>query len=142
MKRIIGWREWIGLPDLGIPKIKVKVDTGARSSALHAQDIERFRKNQKDWIRFVIYPFQDEKNKVVQARAPVLDLRKVKSSSGHVNERYTIETKAQLMGFQWLIELTLTNRDMMGYRMLLGRQALKRNFIIDPNRSFLGKNIL
>lgn len=135
---IIGWREWVGLPELGTPKIKAKVDTGARSSSLHAWDIEPFRKRGAEWVRFVLHPEQRSTKKTVRAEAPVLDRRKVKSSSGESEERYVIETEVELLDQCWPIEVTLTRRDEMGFRMLLGRQAIRGRFLVDSGHSYNG----
>jgi hypothetical protein len=135
--RVIGWREWVGLPDLGVKQIKAKVDTGARTSSLHAFDLERFRRRKKDWVRFVIHPLQRDVKRSIVAEAVLLDERAVKSSSGHAEVRAVILTTLSLGPDTWEIELTLTNRDAMGFRMLLGRQAIKSTLLVDPGRSYL-----
>lgn len=135
--RIIGWREWLGLPGLGVEAIKAKVDTGARSSALHAFDIERFRRKGADWVRFVIHPRQRETKTTIFAEARLFDERHVRSSSGARELRPVIVTDVLISGEIWPIELTLTNRDEMGFRMLLGREALRRRFLVDPSRSYV-----
>lgn len=135
---ILGWRELVGLPDLGIRTIKAKVDTGARSSSLHAYDIEEFDKDGELWVRFNIRPIQHDDTKVVRASARILDRRHVRSSSGQVTERYVISTTVKLMGESWPIELTLACRDEMGFRMLLGREAIRGKFYVDPNSSYHG----
>lgn len=134
---VIGWREWLALPDLKIPEIKVKIDTGARSSALHAFDVERFRRNGKSMVRFRIHPYQRDPRPVVVAEAELAGLRTVRDSGGHAERRPVIITKAKLRNRSWAIELTLTNRDEMGFRMLVGRSALRRRFLVDPAKSFL-----
>ena len=134
---IIGWREWVALPDLGISHIKVKVDTGARSSSLHAFDVRVVRRRGVDRVRFRIHPRQRDNRTVVEAEADIIDRRTVRSSSGHKSVRYVIETPVEIAGEIWPIELTLTNRDEMGFRMLLGRQAVRRRFVIDPGLSYL-----
>lgn len=134
---VIGWRETIALPQLNVNSIKVKIDTGARSSALHAFKIEEFKLNNKLMIRFQIHPFQKDNKKIVTAEAELLEYRHIKSSNGHTQNRPVILTTAQLGQQKWQIELTLTNRDVMGFRMLLGRQALRHRFLIDPGKSFL-----
>jgi hypothetical protein len=136
-RTVIGWREWVALPDLGISRIKVKVDTGARSSSLHAFDARVVRRRGRDRLRFSIHPRQRESRTVVEAEADIIDRRTVRSSSGHQSIRYVIETKVEIAGETWPIELTLTNRDEMGFRMLLGRQAVRRRFVIDPGLSYL-----
>ena len=133
----IGWREWLALPDLGVAAVKVKIDTGARSSALHAFDVEPFRRRGRDWVRFIVQPLQRGKGPRVESEAEVLDVRSVRSSSGQSERRWVIATTAVLGEHKWPIELTLTNRDEMGFRMLLGREALRRRFVIDCGRSFL-----
>ena len=134
---VIGWREWISLPDLGVDAIKVKIDTGARSSALHAYDVERFRRRGRDFVRFGIHPIQRNDRQVILAVAELVDERNVRDSGGHVERRPVIRTSARLNGRLWKIDVTLTNRDEMGFRMLLGRQALVKRFLVDPSRSFL-----
>lgn len=134
---IIGWREWVGLPGLGIDRIKVKVDTGARSSALHAFALERFVRDGREMVRFEAHPVQRDSSVVVPVEVEVHDERKVRSSTGHATRRPVIETEVELMGERWPIEVTLVRRDMMGFRMLLGRQAVRGRFLVDPGRSFL-----
>lgn len=135
---VIGWREWVGLPDLGIERIKAKVDTGARSSSLHAFDIEIFEKAGQEWVRFKVHPVQRKDNKVVEVESKVLDSRSVRSSSGMADLRPVIETNVTLLGHTWPVELTLANRDQMGFRMLLGRQAFRRRFLVDAGKSYFG----
>ena len=135
--KIIGWREAIALPQLGIDKIKVKIDTGARSSALHAFDLVEFKQDGKDLIRFQVHPLQRDRTVTVTAEAELLEYRKVRNSGGVAQLRPVIMTEIELGGQSWAIELTLTNRDVMGFRMLLGRQAVRNRFLIDPGRSFL-----
>lgn len=133
---VMGWREWVALPDLGIKRIKAKVDTGARSSSLHAYDIRVIRRRSGDVVRFKVHPIQRDNRTVVEAEARVLDERSVRSSSGHTSMRYVIETEVDIGGERWPIEMTLTNRDEMGFRMLLGRQAIRRRFVVDPGLSY------
>ncbi len=133
----IGWREWIALPDFGVQSIKAKIDTGARTSSLHAFDIERFRSRGEDRVRFTIHPEQRTKAKAQRVEALLLDKRSVRPSSGESEMRHVVEVTIELMGSRWPVELTLTRRDAMGFRMLLGRQALRGHVIIDPGRSFL-----
>ncbi len=135
---IVGWREWISLPDLGVEQIKVKVDTGARSSALHAFGMKRFRRRGVSWIRFWVHPFQRNAEGEVLAEAKVIGERKVRSSSGVVTLRPVIVTRIGWFGKEREIELTLTRRDSMGFRMLLGREALRGGYVVDAGRSFLG----
>jgi hypothetical protein len=134
---IIGWREQLALPDLGISEVKAKIDTGARSSALHAFDVETFNSNGKRMVRFKVHPYQRDAHRTVTAEAELLDQRQVRNSGGQTQVRPVIETTVELNGDRWSIELTLTNRDVMGFRMLLGRQAVRRRFLVDAGRSFL-----
>lgn len=133
---VLGWREWVSLPDLGIAKIKAKIDTGARTSALHAFDIERFHQHGKDKLRFDIHPLQRNDEKIVHCVANLIDVRTVTDSGGHRELRYVIQTPMILGGLYRHIEITLTNRSLMTFRMLLGRKALQQHYIIDPARSY------
>ena len=135
---VIGWREWVGLPDLGVASIKVKVDTGARSSSLHAFDIHRFEREGAPWVRFQVHPMQRSDEHTVEVEAPVLDVRSVRSSSGKASLRPVIVTRVALLGATWPIELTLASRDEMGFRMLLGREAVRRRFLVDAGGSYYG----
>lgn len=136
-KKVIGWREWIELPDLGIGAIKVKVDSGARTCALHATKIQ-YTKNEKGdiWVSFNVVT-QVEPRKTVRAHAPLVEKRKIKSSMGHASMRPVIRTSLKISDEIWPVEVTLVNRDPMGFRMLLGRQALKGRYLIHPARSFI-----
>jgi hypothetical protein len=134
---IIGWREWVALPDLGIKDIKVKIDTGARSSALHTFEIERFSQNGKSMIQFKVCPYQRDTNRIVTAVAELIEVRQVRNSGGQADWRPVIQTSLELLGESWPIELTLTNRDQMGFRMLLGREAIRERFLIDSGKSYL-----
>lgn len=133
----IGWREWVFLPNLGLIPIKAKIDTGARSSALHAFDIKIFEENDKHRVRFKVHPLQRDTINTVIAEADLLEWREVRNSGGKAELRPVILTSIELMEKRWLIELTLTNRDAMGFRMLLGRQALKGRFLINCEKSYL-----
>ncbi|NEO58818.1 MAG: ATP-dependent zinc protease [Okeania sp. SIO3B5] len=137
---IIGWREWIALPEIGITRIKAKIDTGARSSALHAFDIETFEIDGKPKVKFKIHPQQRDTNQTVIAEAELIDERNVRSSSGQAELRPVILTEVNLMQKKWSVELTLTNRKLMGFRMLLGRQAVRGFFLINPGKSYLDNN--
>ncbi|QTX03467.1 ATP-dependent zinc protease family protein [Agromyces archimandritae] len=132
---VAGWREWVSLPDAGVPWIKAKLDTGARSSALHAFDIEEAAGGR---VRFSIHPWQDSDADAVELELPVLGRRSVRSSSGHVAERVVVRLSVVLLGRAVDAEVTLTNRDEMGFRMLIGREALRQGFLVDPGASFLG----
>lgn len=134
----IGWREFVALPDLGIPSIKAKVDTGARSSSLHAFEMELFNKDGLDIVRFKIHPQQRCTTKVIEVETPVFDFRKVKSSSGEASVRPVIVTIVEMLGVAWPIELTLANRDEMGFRMLLGREAIRGRMLVDAGSSYFG----
>jgi len=134
---IVGWRERVALPQLGVTSVKVKIDTGARSSALHAFDIEHFKKGDIDFVRFNVHPSQRSADKIIPAEAKLLDVRTVRNSGGQSESRPVIETLVTLNEHTWPIELTLTNRDVMGFRMLLGRQALRRKFLVDSGRSYV-----
>jgi hypothetical protein len=133
---IIGWKEWIALPELGIPAIKAKIDTGARTSALHTFSLEEFDSDGTRMIRFGIHPLQRRRDIELFCQAPVVERRRVKDSGGHVEKRYVIRTLATLGGLAWSIDITLTNRDKMLFRMLLGRKAVEDIFMIDPGRAY------
>lgn len=133
----IGWREWISLPRLGIARMKAKVDTGARSSALHAFGLESLERDGKTLMRFKVYPMQKSRAGLMTVEAELIDERSVRSSNGKSQIRPVIKTLILVGGEQWPIELTLTNRDAMGFRMLLGRQAVRRRFLIDSGQSYL-----
>ena len=134
---IIGWREVITLPQLGIEKIKAKIDTGARSSALHAFNIKELQREGKQIIQFQVHPVQRDNKTTITSEAELLEYRKIRNSGGIAQLRPVIKTEVNLGGQSWTIELTLTNRDVMGFRMLLGRQAVRNKFLVDPGRSFL-----
>lgn len=135
---MIGWREWLSLPDLGIKFVKAKIDTGARSSSLHAFDIQLNERNGSPWVSFKVNPVQRKQARVIEASAPVFDTREIRSSSGESQLRPVIRTPIILLGKRFEIELTLADRSQMGFRMLLGREAFRRRFLIDPGQSYLG----
>lgn len=134
---IVGWREWLSLPELGIGSIKAKVDTGARTSALHAFDVEVVRRGEERWVRFRVHPWQRDNEREVVAMAPLIERRVVRNSSGQEEQRPVVRTMVEIMGHHWPIELTLTRRDVMGFRMLLGREAVRGYALVDPGGSFL-----
>ncbi len=133
----IGWREWVSLPALGIEKIKAKIDTGARTSALHAFSLRPFIEQGKHKIHFELHPFQRDNTAVITCVADVVDKRIVTDSGGHREERYVIQTPITIAGQVWSIEITLTERENMLFRMLLGRSALRKRFVVNPARSFV-----
>ena len=135
---LAGWREWVSLPDVGVPWIKAKLDTGARTSAIHAYDVEAGERDGEAWVRFRIRPWQDSVEDEVLAELPVHDRRRVRSSSGHVEDRYVVQMRLLLLGREVTGEFTLSNRDQMGFRMLVGREVLRQGFAVDARRSFLG----
>ena len=135
---IIGWREWVGLPALGIEQIKVKVDTGARSSSLHALGLREFERDGEKWVRFQVHPNQRNNDKTVEVEAKILEHRYVRSSSGTASRRPVIVTEVELLGITWSAELTLASRTNMGFRMLLGREAFRQRFLVDAGNSYYG----
>jgi ribosomal protein S6--L-glutamate ligase len=135
-KILIGSEEWLNLAQLGIPAIKARVDSGAKTSALHAINIKIITKNDEEWVKFDINPIQNNSKFVIHCEALLIDQRIVKSSSGTREKRYVIKTDLKLGEYTWPIELTLTNRDSMGYRMLLGREAMVGRLMVDPEKRF------
>ena len=133
----LGWREWVALPELGIDRIKAKVDTGARTSALHAYHLETFFDRGAEWVEFKLHPKQRNLEASVTCRAAVVDRRQVTDSGGHREERLVIRSLLVLGDDSWPIEITLTSRENMLFRMLLGRTAMKGHAVVDPGRSYL-----
>ena len=153
IKPAVGWREWVALPELPVavatadrgdgeeprpPRVKAKVDTGARTSSLHAFDVETFERDGVDYVRFRLHPRQKSRKRAVACEAELLGTREVKSSNGQTQARPVVVTHAVVRGKTFPLELTLANRDAMGFRMLLGREALRGRFVVDPERSYLG----
>ena len=134
----VGWREWVALPELGIEAIKAKVDTGARSSSIHASELRFRRYRGRELVSFCVHPLQHDVRTTIQAECEVLERRRVKSSNGVSEERPVVRTTLRLLGRELPVELTLSARDEMGFRMLLGRQAIKHHFTVDPGGSFFG----
>jgi len=134
---LLGWREWVALPALNLEHIKAKIDTGARSSALHAFALEPYRKGGQRWVMFAIHPEQKHTDSVIECHAPIKDRRFVSDSGGHKQRRYVIESELLLGQTLISAEITLTNRDNMQFRMLLGRTAMNGRFIINPSASYL-----
>jgi len=142
-KLIIGSEEWCALPEIKIPAIKVRIDSGAKTSSLHATNIKEFDNKGELYISFDVFPIEQKLHTIIHCKAKVIDRRMVKSSNGSQERRYVIETEIQMGSNSWKIELTLSNRDSMGYRMLLGRQAMENKILVDPGSSFqLGKKNL
>ena len=136
-KTVVGSEEWCRFSDMGIPAIKARVDSGAKTSAIHAFNIRPFRKDKALWVSFEIHPLQNNRSTVVRCEAEVVDRREIKSSSGIAEKRYIIRSKLSLGGEDWDIDLSLSNRDSMGYRMLLGREAMKDRILVDPSEKDL-----
>ncbi|WP_297732825.1 ATP-dependent zinc protease [uncultured Maricaulis sp.] len=134
---IVGWREWVGLPELGDARVKAKIDTGARTSAIHAWKIQPFEREGEAWVRFELHPNQDDNKTRLACEAKVIDSRVIKSSNGQEQKRYVIRTPLRIGAHVWPIELTLTRRDEMGFRMLVGRTALKPGALVNPSKSYL-----
>ena len=138
----LGWREYVQLPELGLRNIKAKVDTGARTSAMHAFEVRPFTEAGKRRVEFKLHPNQHDNESVVVCVADVIDERKVRDSGGRSEQRFVIETPVRIGKHMWPIEMTLTSRDDMLFRMLLGRTALRGRMVVDPSRSYcLGKRL-
>lgn len=134
---IIGACEWVALPALDIRRLRARVDTGARSCALHASDIERFSRDSVDWVRFRVHMGHPEPNRWRTCETPLADVRRVRSTSGTPEDRLTIRTAIVIGHSRWEVDITLTNRERMHYRMLLGRSAMKHHALVYPARTFL-----
>lgn len=136
-KLILGSEEWCSFPELGIPTIKARVDSGAKTSALHALNIQTFIKNEESWVKFDINPIQNNQKTILHCEALLVDKRIVKSSSGFREKRFVIQTLLKIGELNWPVQLTLTNRDSMGFRMLLGREAMSGRVLVDPERKYV-----
>ena len=134
---VLGWREWVHLPDLGLPWIKAKVDTGAKTSCLHAFSLDTFVKDGDNWVRFGIHPHQNETDTEIYCEAKIIEQRIVSDSGGHKENRIVISSDIVLGEKRWPIEITLTNRDTMQFRMLLGRTAMQNLVTVKPDKSYL-----
>jgi len=141
-KLTLGWREWLALPELGIPAIRAKIDTGARTSALHTFNLESFEENGQLKVRFGIHPLRNRTDIEIFCVAGVIDQRNVSDSGGHRETRFVIRTPVRLGELTWPIEITLTNREDMRFRMLLGRTAMQGRVLVDPDQSHvLGRSL-
>ncbi|MEQ3661197.1 MAG: ATP-dependent zinc protease [Flavobacterium sp.] len=142
-KTIIGSREWCSLPELGIELIKAKIDSGAKTTALHADNLTKFSRDGEYWVKFSLHPLKSKPELLVECEAKLLEKRIIKSSNGTKEERFVIETQLVLGNSSYPIEVTLTNRKLMGFQMLLGRQAMNKRVLIDCEfRYLLGKPII
>lgn len=138
----LGWREWVGLPQLGLPSIKAKVDTGARTSTLHAFEVKPFVENGSHKVEFKIHPQQKNTERVIVCFADIVDQRPVTDSGGHREQRWVISTPLSIGPYTWPIEITLTSRNSMMFRMLLGRTAMRGLAVVNPAKSYLlGKKL-
>jgi hypothetical protein len=137
-RHALGWREWLSLPQWGVDFVKAKIDTGARSSSLHAFDLRTFERDAQEWVKFEIHPWQRSTADMVTADAPVVGWRDVRSSSGSIDRRPVVRTTLVIAGMFFDADVTLTRRDEMGFRMLIGREAIRRRFVVDPAISYCG----
>ncbi len=135
---VAGWREWLSLPGLDVAWIKAKLDTGARTSAVHAFDLAEFERDGETWVRYSIHPWQRSHEDAAVTETKVLDRREIRSSSGHADERYVVAMDLSLVGRRVTAEVSLSNRDEMGFRMLVGREALQQGFLVDSSASYVG----
>jgi len=138
-QKLVGWREWVGLPGVGVDWLKAKVDTGAQTSSLHAFGLKEFERDGAPWVRFEVHPWQRSAHDAVTVELPVHDRRRVRSSSGHTEKRIVVVLDVRLHGDLVPAEVTLTRRDAMGFRMLLGRELLAGQYLVDSAASFLGE---
>lgn len=136
-KITVGWREWLSLPELGIEKVKAKIDTGARTSCIHALNIEEYEVDGEKWVKFITQPLQEDEETQVVCNAKVKKKNHVTSSGGQKELRYFIETTLHAGKYSWPIEITLTSRATMKFRMLLGRTAMENRIVVDPALSHL-----
>lgn len=136
-KQVIGWREWVTLTEFGGAPIKAKVDTGAKTSALHTYYVKSFERDGETWVRFGLHPLQGKNTQSIECEARVKDRREVTDSGGHTELRYVIETTLGLKGQTFIAEITLTDRENMLFRMLLGRSAIRQRYLVDSGRSFV-----
>jgi hypothetical protein len=136
--KTIGWREWVQLPDLGVNEMKAKVDTGADNSSLHAFNIVRFERDGAEWVRFAIHPRQRSRKPSIECEAPIVKERRVKNPGGRSELRPVIRTKLTVAGKEIEALVNLTTRDEMSFRMLLGRRTIRKHFVVDPGRSYVG----
>lgn len=137
-KVVVGWREWVALPQAGVDWVKAKIDTGARSSSIHAFGLEAHDVDGQEWVRFTLHPWQKSEDDVVEIDLPVLDRREVRSSNGQTEERYAVALDVTLAGRTITTVMTLSNRDEMGFRLLIGREALERGYLVDAGLSYAG----
>ncbi|GAA3671074.1 hypothetical protein FB459_0176 [Yimella lutea] len=134
----VGWREWVCLPDLGVDWVKAKLDTGARTSSIHAYEVQEFERDGVDWVRFDVRPWQKSTDDIVAAELPVHDRRDIRSSNGQIQRRIVVSTTLSIADRRIPAEFTLTDRDEMGFRMLVGREALRQGFLVDSGHSYYG----
>lgn len=135
---VLGWREWIGLPELGVPFIKAKVDTGARTSSLHALNPHEFEQDGKKYVRFVLPHYRGDGHGRMECVAPLIERREIRSSNGNAEERFVIATHIAVGHHRLKVEVSLANRSIMGFPMLLGRTAMKAGrFLVLPSKSYL-----
>jgi len=135
--KVVGWREWVAFPDFGGPSVRAKVDTGARTSAIHARNIKISKEDGREIADFDIYPHQRDAQTVLHCRAPIIARRRIRNSGGAIQDRVIVRTPIRIGEDVFDIDLSLTRRDRMGYRMLLGRRALKNRYVVDSGRSYV-----